>query len=364
MGGRCISDTAMILPSGDDIAFDPCRARVADPPAPASADSVVVTADRMVDVLTGRVVEEPVIVATDGRIVSVVGRGGARPIIPAGARRIDLPGMTILPGLIDMHVHLDQLALHPRLSAAGVHRQLLADDRRAGNARDMLEAGFTTVRNVGSDRFADVGLRQAIDAGRDPGPRIVPAGPCSRRDRRPLRQRPSAALAINRDGRARRNGPEACALRVRAEAPLRRPGDQGLRHRRRLLAQHRAGPAAAVRSGDCRRDRRRGAHAGACASPPTPMARPASAPRSAPASTRSSMLSLIDAEGIRLARERGTWLVDGHLQHRIHPGRRRARTASSRTTCRRTARSRNRSATISAPPTAPGCGWCSAPTPA
>src|SRR6185436_132560 len=74
--------------------------------APASAKSVVVTASRMVDVLAGRVVEEPVVVITDGRIVSVVGRGGARPIIPEGATRIDLPGKTILPGLIDMHVHL------------------------------------------------------------------------------------------------------------------------------------------------------------------------------------------------------------------------------------------------------------------
>ena len=73
--------------------------------APAHAESVVVTADRMVDVLAGRVVEEPVVVITDGRIVSVVGRGGARPVIPAGARPIDHPGHNNLPGLIDLHVH-------------------------------------------------------------------------------------------------------------------------------------------------------------------------------------------------------------------------------------------------------------------
>src|SRR5688572_787296 len=76
-------------------------------PVAAQAESVVVTADRMIDVLEGRVVEEPVIVITDGRIVSVVGRGAARPLIPEGATRIDLPGRTILPGLIDLHVHLD-----------------------------------------------------------------------------------------------------------------------------------------------------------------------------------------------------------------------------------------------------------------
>src|SRR5687768_17698977 len=80
--------------------------------APASAESVVVTADRMVDVLSGRVVEEPVVVITDGRIASVVGRGGARPVIPAGAKRIDLPGKTSLAGLIDMHVHLDSKPLY------------------------------------------------------------------------------------------------------------------------------------------------------------------------------------------------------------------------------------------------------------
>ena len=87
----------------------------------AQADSVVVTAARMIDVLAGRVVEEPVVVITDGRIASVVGRGGARPLIPAGARRIDLPGMTILPGLIDMHVHLREPGQeHKETVATGV----------------------------------------------------------------------------------------------------------------------------------------------------------------------------------------------------------------------------------------------------
>lgn len=143
--------------------------------APASAESVVVTADRMIDVLTGRTVEEPVVVITDGRIASVVGRGGARPVIPAGARRIDLPGKTLLPGLIDMHVHLDSPA------DIGGYRGLEYTDSfwamtAVGNARAMLDAGFTTVRNVGSGNRNDVGLKQAIDGGYAVGPRIVPAG--------------------------------------------------------------------------------------------------------------------------------------------------------------------------------------------
>jgi imidazolonepropionase-like amidohydrolase len=143
--------------------------------APASAESVVVTADRMVDVLSDKVVEEPVVVITDGRIASVVGRGGARPIIPAGAKRIDLPGKTLLPGLIDMHVHLDSPA------DIGGYRGLEYTDSfwgmtAVGNARAMLDAGFTTVRNVGSGNRNDVGLKQAIDGGYAVGPRIVPAG--------------------------------------------------------------------------------------------------------------------------------------------------------------------------------------------
>jgi imidazolonepropionase-like amidohydrolase len=143
--------------------------------APASAESVVVTADRMVDVLAGKVVHEPVVVITDGRIASVVGRGGARPVIPAGAKRIDLPGKTLLPGLIDMHVHLDSPA------DIGGYRGLEYTDSfwamtAVGNARAMLDAGFTTVRNVGSGNRNDVGLKQAIEGGYAVGPRIVPAG--------------------------------------------------------------------------------------------------------------------------------------------------------------------------------------------
>src|SRR5471032_2696895 len=70
---------------------------------PAFADTVVVSADRMIDVLTGRVVDRPQIIITDGRIAAVGAQGSA---VPAGVRRVDLPGMTLLPGLIDMHTHL------------------------------------------------------------------------------------------------------------------------------------------------------------------------------------------------------------------------------------------------------------------
>ena len=139
--------------------------------APASAETVVVTAAHMVDVLAGRTIDNPVVVITDGRIASV-SSGGA---IPADAKRIDLAGKTILPGLIDMHVHLTSLA------EVGGYRTLRYTDSfwqavGTANAKKTLEAGFTTVRNVGSGNFDDVGLAQAIDGGWIAGPRIVPAG--------------------------------------------------------------------------------------------------------------------------------------------------------------------------------------------
>src|SRR4051812_22761953 len=72
--------------------------------APAHADTVVVTAARMVDVVAGKVVDRPQVTITDGRIAAVGKQGDT---VPAGARRVDLGNDTLLPGLIDMHVHLD-----------------------------------------------------------------------------------------------------------------------------------------------------------------------------------------------------------------------------------------------------------------
>jgi imidazolonepropionase-like amidohydrolase len=138
--------------------------------SPAFADSVVVSADRMVDVLTGRVVDHPLVTIIDGRISSV----GQNTALPAGARRVDLKGMTLLPGLIDMHTHLTS---DPHYSG---YRRLQFTDNfwtvvGVANAKKTIEAGFTTVRNVGSANFDDVAIKQAIEQGIVPGPRIVPA---------------------------------------------------------------------------------------------------------------------------------------------------------------------------------------------
>ena len=139
--------------------------------APSSAATVVITADRMVDVLAGRTVERPQIVVTDGRISAVETQGQP---VPAGAKLLAYPGMTLVPGLIDMHVHLTS---DPTLSG---YRGLEYTDNfwtvvGVANAAKTLRAGFTTVRNVGSAHYDDVALKQAIDAGYVPGPRIVPA---------------------------------------------------------------------------------------------------------------------------------------------------------------------------------------------
>ncbi|WP_419555388.1 amidohydrolase family protein [Sphingomonas arenae] len=142
--------------------------------APAAAEQVVVTADRMVDVLTGKVVDNPaVFIGDDGRITSIADARTVR--WGSDVRHIALPGRTLLPGFIDMHVHLDSPA------DIGGYRGLEFTDSffgmtAVGNAQAMLNAGFTTVRNVGSQNRNDIGLKQAIDNGYTVGPRIVPAG--------------------------------------------------------------------------------------------------------------------------------------------------------------------------------------------
>ena len=141
-------------------------------PLPAAlAATTVVTAAHMIDVLNGRVIDRPQILITDERITSV-GRQGDP--VPADARPIDLGARTLLPGLIDMHVHLTSDPVY-----SGYRRLQFTDTFwmtvGTANARRTLESGFTTVRNVGSSNYEDVGLKQGIDKGYIEGPRIVPA---------------------------------------------------------------------------------------------------------------------------------------------------------------------------------------------
>ncbi len=139
--------------------------------AEASAKTSILTAARMLDVRSGKLVSSPQIIIRQGRIVSVGHIGDA---VPADAEHIDLGDMTLLPGLIDMHTHIDS---DPEY---GGYTYLQFNDRfwsmiAVGNAERTLKAGFTTIRNVGSDAWNDIGLQQAIDAGKAVGPRIVGA---------------------------------------------------------------------------------------------------------------------------------------------------------------------------------------------
>ena len=126
----------------------------------ANAQNTVITADKMIDVLTGKTVDYPaVFVGADGRITSIA---DARTVKwGSDVTHIKLAGKTILPGLIDMHVHLDGPA------DIGGYRGLEYTDNfwtvvGVANAKRTLEAGFTTVRNVGSANYDDVALKQGI----------------------------------------------------------------------------------------------------------------------------------------------------------------------------------------------------------
>ncbi|WP_404711229.1 amidohydrolase family protein [Sphingomonas sp. MMS24-J13] len=137
--------------------------------------ATVVTAAHLFDPVKGLTLDNPIIVVDDkGRVQSLVTGNNARPNIPADAKRIDLGDVTILPGLIDMHVHL---TADPTLSG---YQGLEYTDNfwtvvGVANAKKTLEAGFTTVRNVGSSNYDDVAIKQAIEHGYVAGPRIMPA---------------------------------------------------------------------------------------------------------------------------------------------------------------------------------------------
>src|ERR1700747_3612121 len=140
----------------------------------ASGDAATVgTAERMLDVTSGRYIDHPaILIGDDGKIQEIGSAGSIR--APAGAKHIDLAGETLLPGLIDMHVHMNSLA-----EVGGYEGLKYTDSFWAAigpyNARKDIDAGFTTVRNVGSGDFDDVGLKEAIDGGWIVGPRIIPA---------------------------------------------------------------------------------------------------------------------------------------------------------------------------------------------
>jgi imidazolonepropionase-like amidohydrolase len=138
-----------------------------------SSKIVVIHAGHVLDVKTGKLLSDQTLVIEDGKIASIGASAEAKP--PADAVRIELPNATVLPGLIDAHTHL---TMDPKFGyeelGVSVPREALTG---AKNARVTLQAGFTTVRNVGASGFTDVALRDAINAGDVPGPRMLVSGP-------------------------------------------------------------------------------------------------------------------------------------------------------------------------------------------
>jgi len=139
-----------------------------------AAKRTVIRPARVLDVRTGELRANQFVVIEGDKIAHV---GPASEVKPAaGDTTIDLPEATLLPGLIDMHTHLtfDLSSLGYQGLAISTAREALHGAR---NARRTLEAGFTTVRNVGAKDYADIALRDSINEGDVIGPRMVASGP-------------------------------------------------------------------------------------------------------------------------------------------------------------------------------------------
>ncbi|HEY2093683.1 MAG TPA: amidohydrolase family protein [Thermoanaerobaculia bacterium] len=180
----------------------------------AQPKTVVLKADRLFDGTSNEIIRNATIVITGNKIA------GINVAAPAGAEVIDLGDATLLPGFIDCHVHLTgQAGDNYYLDFFnGVMRQPTEQAHYAAMyARRTIDAGFTTVRNVGADDYIDVGLRNAINAGIVVGPRMLVAvhaisatGGHADKDPFPPNVAPQAGPI---DGVC--NGPDECRAAVR-----------------------------------------------------------------------------------------------------------------------------------------------------
>ena len=187
----------------------------ADAPPPAR---VALKAARMIDGKSDRAIAPAVVLIENDRIVAA----GSSVAIPAGTRVIDLGGATLLPGLIDMHDHLTAVPQMSGYQGLGVSipREALYG---AANARRTLEAGFTTVRNVGADRLRRRRAARRDQRRRDPRPAHARLRARARHHGRPLRQQPApvgvslprrAASPTGRGRRARRSARSSSTART------------------------------------------------------------------------------------------------------------------------------------------------------
>jgi imidazolonepropionase-like amidohydrolase len=196
------------------LALAPAQAQT--PPIP--GETLVIRAAYLFDAVNGTMRNDGVVVVQGGKIVGV----GNNAVAPAGARILDMGDATILPGFIDAHTHLTE-----EFNAdyyRGVYDKLMRTPAEQGFyaarwAKRTLDAGFTTVRNVGGSDHLDIALRNAIDAGVVQGPRILSAanslgstgGHCDGRSWPADRIKPPGLI----EGVC--NGPESCRQAVREQ---------------------------------------------------------------------------------------------------------------------------------------------------
>jgi imidazolonepropionase-like amidohydrolase len=135
---------------------------------------IIIHAAKLLEVKTGKTLADQAVVIEGDKIVSVGPMAQVQR--STSDRLIDLPNATLLPGLTDAHTHLtgDPRNIGYQSLGISIPRATLTGAR---NARLTLEAGFTTVRNVGAEGYSDVALRDAIEAGDIPGPRMLVSGP-------------------------------------------------------------------------------------------------------------------------------------------------------------------------------------------
>ena len=274
--------------------------------APAAAETRYVHAGRLVDTLAGEVLEDRLIRIDDGRITAV--EPYAPP--PAGAQVVDWSGYTVLPGLIDAHTHLADWGQSNNVAEPLLHSAQEIALIGALHARQTLEAGFTSVRDVGTFRaFGDVALRDAIENGWVPGPRMWVA---------------SAYITVPGGGGAVTGF--APDVKVPADMRVGLVRDAGeVRETARYLFQHGVDFLKLIATGavlaegtepgaiELSEEEMRAAVevAGQYGSYATAHAHGAEGIKAAiRAGVRSiEHASLIDAEGIRIARDEGVWLV-------------------------------------------------------
>lgn len=140
----------------------------------AVAEQIYLRAGSLIDGMSAKARADVVVLITDERIEAV---GNATDVpMPAGAKVVDLTDYTVLPGFLDAHVHItsphDQKGY--RALANSSHRRMVYG---VINAERTLMAGFTSIRNVGAGGYQDVALRDAINEGDIPGPRMLVSGP-------------------------------------------------------------------------------------------------------------------------------------------------------------------------------------------